>query len=578
MGTSEDQNSDRSVIGVIGDNVQYQFNQNIAGKFGSTTESAAKEIDKLTGHSIDETTARKVIPFAVGGLTAYVGMLLLEPMHKVTKLTFKAGKTLVTGFGYFEKIPLIGGLFTGLGKGVEALGHYAGYVVPAIAGVIGYKLFEYQGPAIAESAKTPLHHTGRTPKEVQNVKAKVVNPVSGDIMAQTDVPIAPASTAELSPDKKKLLEGAGINTPQDAKKLRESTLKVDSPEMKQLDSALENYLGNYNQNYENTREWINKARQYRDAGPRDQLMNALKKLGFSKEEAEKIVPLPPDLQQTIYKNGTDFPPELTSFIKKFEQTYGQGGTTVKTVSGEQVFTFVDKAGQTPRRKSWDEMSITQREEFLAKAIAFTQERFKFFEGRRALAVYSGGGGSMGGGMGASTAMEHYDYQNREPKSGDGLFIGISDWWNNVGPGESYGIKWSDEHKFIKEVYDVKSKIGWFGNIGIEVGSKFDKGVLDKWREQQLNSDGHKHVLDQAKGQIAEFGDKVKHMQGQLEEIKLGKLQASLVHQTEQEKSIVVIGGDDVPNIQTGALSKPAPTPESQPNGKKSDYIILGTEG
>ncbi len=122
-------------------------NKNITGSLSGLTDEASKKIASATG--LDENTTRSALPWAAGGLATLAGIFLLQPIHWATKKIFGLAKNIVTGFGLLEKIPIIGGLFSMLGKAIDTIGEYAGYIVPAIAGFIGYKAFQ------TETKKTP---------------------------------------------------------------------------------------------------------------------------------------------------------------------------------------------------------------------------------------------------------------------------------------------------------------------------------------------------------------------------------------------------------------------------------------
>ena len=112
------------------------------GALSETTNKIAATISKSETIKIDENQARGIIPFVAGALSAGIGLLLIKPAQKVSEFAFTGLSKVVTGFGLFEKIPLIGGAFTAVGNFVKGAGEYVGAAFPIAAALIGFKMFQ----------------------------------------------------------------------------------------------------------------------------------------------------------------------------------------------------------------------------------------------------------------------------------------------------------------------------------------------------------------------------------------------------------------------------------------------------
>ncbi len=138
---------------------------NITGKLSGATDAVAKGASGV----LDENTTKGIMPWLAGGLATIAGMLLLEPINWAVKGAFKLLRNVVTLGGLLEDIPVIGGLFKALGDAIDTVGEYAGYVVPAIAGFIGYKAFQTTptavpptvGQRVIDGAKAAYEGTGK---------------------------------------------------------------------------------------------------------------------------------------------------------------------------------------------------------------------------------------------------------------------------------------------------------------------------------------------------------------------------------------------------------------------------------
>lgn len=153
-------------------------------------EKANKSVSEWAHENLNmrESQAQNVVPVAGGLAAGLIGMALIKPLTAAGKALMKGAKALVTGFGYLEKIPVLGGLFTALGKGVEALGDYTGIVFSALAGAATFRALQLQpeeeknspssfgpgapaavlGGALAVAARPPVEHAGVTFTPLQN--------------------------------------------------------------------------------------------------------------------------------------------------------------------------------------------------------------------------------------------------------------------------------------------------------------------------------------------------------------------------------------------------------------------------
>ncbi len=462
-----------SAIENAGNTLINGYRQHVQYGLSGVTDSIAQSVDRASEGSISSSSVKGFMPYVAAGGIGLIGYLLTEPLR----------------------------------KGESWLSQIAGYVLPAITGFLGFQLFS-SPDRVSNAVKTEYHHTGRVGQAPQTTQAVVTNPQTQQVIDSQNVPVRPAPAPALSEQTSQTAEELKLKEKKQAE-IRQLRLDAITANNQQLDSALQEYMAHNNQMYENRRLFVEESDKFR-AGPRQKLMDALKRVGMSPAEAEAFVPNPPVLQAKIYENGTDFPPELVIFAKKFESTYGQSGVDIRTQNNVQVFTFVDQNGSAPRRKTWDEMSVTQREEFLAKAIAFTNERQKFFETLKRSSTGSAGPGAPG------YTSEYYDYKDRKGQT----------WILSTPPdGESFGIKWPAEHAMLKEVVGVSESRSRWGHF-IKTGGNLND-ALTKWREQQTKSDAHKEMLANADGKVNAYSQSVELMQARLKVLK--------------EKGILVVG-------------------------------------
>lgn len=68
-------------------------------------------------------------------------------LARIGRWAAMAARQLVTGFGYLERVPVIGGLFTLAGNVVDAIGSLSGAIVGTIASIFAFRTSEAEAPA-----------------------------------------------------------------------------------------------------------------------------------------------------------------------------------------------------------------------------------------------------------------------------------------------------------------------------------------------------------------------------------------------------------------------------------------------
>lgn len=492
----------------VSDWARFHYIDKVDGRFSDTTIQIANSIGKDNKDTVE--VVKTATPLAAAAAVAGTGYFLLDHITKATDFAAKGVKQVVTGLGYFEKIPMIGGVFTTAGNVVEGASQYVAMAVPAVGGLLTYTLMRPSSIPVtaAEDDKTSFHLTGRKGRAPVMDNAEVTNPKTGLVIFDTGktIPVAPAEKDPLTPATAEVAANLHLDGMLSSQMhaLRE---KAIAEKDKALDKALEEYIGRYNQIYEDKRNWVTAAETFR-SGPRKKLVDALVTLGMTDNEADRFVPTPPRLPPTIYSDGTDFPTGLVSFARDFQKIYGEGGPEIKTPDGTQVFTFIDHTGETPRRMPWEEMSVTQKEEFLKKAITFTETRHKFFENKKRTT-------SSDPDPYANVNTQSYDYGD----TGGQIYL-----FSTPPTGSTYpNLDWKTEHTSLLSLVGCSEYKDFRGNTDLIAGESLKKH-LENWRDQQKNSDEHKALLHAADGKIQHFGKQVAAMKTHLNLIKHTELQ------------------------------------------------------
>ncbi len=353
------------------------------GTFGNLTNTLADSIEAQSKGAVSSVTVAKATPWIAGGLGALTGYLLLDPAVKLSKMAFGGLKTLVTGFGAFEKIPLVGGLFKGIGEAMDTVGGYAGNAVPLLAGVLGYKAFQAQD----RLPLTPSSNIGRVGHVTTTQKLILTTP---DLRRATELelPEPPPPVTRSPAVVAKVQEIAELPSPPGITQAVAARAKIQATGNKDnLDSVMQEYLSQEMQIYEDNREFARFTARDRERdtvnhmgdlfkqGQKDMMQN----YGLSATEAAAFIPQSPLLRGTIYANGdhhiqAGFSPlddinylnkgPLADFGREFQRTYGEGLIPVNDGSDKQA------------TKSFDLMTTSQQFEFLSQALAFAKKRKK----------------------------------------------------------------------------------------------------------------------------------------------------------------------------------------------------------
>ncbi|NBO18479.1 MAG: hypothetical protein EBV03_04485 [Proteobacteria bacterium] len=114
---------------------------------------------------------RAAMPVVGAVATAGAGYFMWDPLQKAGKFLASGVKNLVTGFGYFEKIPLAGGLFTAVGKGVDAVSDGVGAAIAGAGTFLMYRALKVPPPPPV--APTGTDHSLDQPRGPGDIPAPV---------------------------------------------------------------------------------------------------------------------------------------------------------------------------------------------------------------------------------------------------------------------------------------------------------------------------------------------------------------------------------------------------------------------
>jgi len=502
----------------LGDWAKHNYETQIHTQLSDVTVDISKQLSEKTKDNlkINEESAQKFIPLAVGGGIAIIGYLLIGPIQTVTGYAFKGLKQIVTGFGYFEKIPGIGGMFKGLGDAVESAGEYVAYALPALAGLVGYKMMEVPPPRAPESKLGGADLTGRVGRKAISTDSPLpaalgsVSPPPASLLLKPAPPPPPPK-----PETVKIIKENNLDSATASERLTErgkikdqKEFRVWSPEylkkLDELDKAIHEYQSNENQIYEDSRDFARRAAGVNIA-ERNKVVSALINVGFSTPEAEAFVPDPRTIKLTthIYSaEGKDFPPALEEFIKRFETAYGEGGPKNQVVGGRGIFEFTPLAAEgdkTPRRMTWKEMcemddktsAITLKQEYMWKAIAFVEDRYKWYEKPFK-------SGDKEAGCKTSTHREFSSYEGYEYEDHTNDKWNTT-WWFNTAPDRLSGqagyidgkpvdnMTCAQEHKkIIIPLCDIKTvrEMGGFYTFDTKQTGPVYRQMMEAWEAQK----------------------------------------------------------------------------------------------
>lgn len=351
------------------------------GVLGNITNSLADQISSGTKGAVSSVTVAKATPFLMGGVGALAGTWLIEPATKIGKMAFSGLRSLVTGFGKFEKIPGIGFLFKGAGEALDTIGDYAGNALPVLGGVLGYKLFEAQ----SRTPFSPAVNLGRIGRDPTVEKVVVTTP---DTRPSTTVHIPqPAKEQDLTPEIKLAAEVAAGRSKPTIPQALASRLTLQEEKKYEQAQVLETYLQHELQVYEHNKKFAKSTAFDREHDTitglglsySESRHNLIMTYGLTDDEVKGFLPQSPVLRETLYAKGDHQPHAaftpltqvqwtqngpLADFARAFQNTYGQGLKTVDDGKGKQV------------ALPFDEMSTSQQLEFLDKALRFAKDRKK----------------------------------------------------------------------------------------------------------------------------------------------------------------------------------------------------------
>ena len=371
---------------------QEKFDRYVTGSASGLTEKVAQvaqgsKADKTLG--IDAQFVRNAAPIAVAGVAGLVGLYLLEPIQKGTDFIFGGIGKLV------GKIPLIGDV---LEEAISGIGTVVGYALPAVGALIGYKMFESDSVAKMDEAVIGDRHgtsrVGRDPKINQIVvnghTTNLVEPHASDDLSAKD---------KMTPEENAKISTNGFDKLSEYERTkRMGSFQAGEEEFKEL---LRKYSGQQNQIYEDRRLVVERVAEAENETPRKNLVRGLQKtLGMNALDAQTLVPDGrkdmKGLTTHIYPNQTegykDIPQPLrkfgTDFIYLYANELDSAVINDGTRKGEKIFSFKDQIdgkektiGIGSDKLLFDQLTITQKMEFLDKAMAYVAERNNFYNDR-----------------------------------------------------------------------------------------------------------------------------------------------------------------------------------------------------
>lgn len=136
------------------------INRTFKGQFQETTTTVATALEKSTEGKIKASDTKEYLPYVAAAGVAAGGMIFSGTLGKIGKGVANFAKNIVTGFGVFEKIPVIGGLFTTVGKGIDSISDSIGMVATAVATFLTFKVFQVKPVLPPEIKRQDVHPPG----------------------------------------------------------------------------------------------------------------------------------------------------------------------------------------------------------------------------------------------------------------------------------------------------------------------------------------------------------------------------------------------------------------------------------
>jgi len=482
----------------------------IRGRFGSLTEMAAEQVQNATNGSINQNTTKDALPYIAAGAAGITGLLLVEPISKLGKGLFRGIKTIVTGGGYFEKIPVLGYAFQGLGWALDRLGDVSGYLISGAASLLAFQLFQkpVQHYNSAPRSDTPNSGTGAPEMPAQRRDMNIWAPGSTIPTARESVPVAPAVTTPgehngtLSPAQ--LEEARNLSYTQ----LTERRTRALANGRTSLQEAYTQLMREQNLEFGARRRFIIESREFEGTPTSDSARNRMigaltRDVGLKEQEAQALVMRPPQLRATIYPGATatqdnaggngisangDLPTTLLDFAHNFESTYGPGF----------IFSVNDRhIARTPlgNARNFDALTPTEQVEYIEKALQFCRDRHAFFH-RTCLRTRSYAAGEMSGG-----SWQEWDYTDNSSLS---LWQSLR---GNSGPqgNTNYpagNVTWAAEHEFLQQANadSYATSNDMFGSYGGVVNGNGLQNLRGGFNAHQQTLNEYKQTLAQAQTQ------------------------------------------------------------------------------
>lgn len=531
----------------------------VRGAFGKATDMAAESIHEGTEGGIHREHVKTGMPIAAAIGTGLLGMVLIEPLTTGGKWLMSGARAVVTGGGYLEKIPVVGKVFSGLGWATDKIGEYSGWAFSGVASLLAYKAFMpsvqyYDAP---DNENTPNSGTGAVPQP--SIRHSMSVHRHDAILPETtqDVPVSPQPVppVEVAPHELPTpeLDEARTMTYAQLRERRSGYLAENIFERQEVYRRL---MQAQNQEFENRVQFIKDAREFEGTptsnSPRNQMVSALHdRIGLTEDESQALIVRAPDLRVTVYSGSDEtqdhnggngisadgnFPQSLVDFAHSFEDTYGKGYIWVahRDGSGWQTQTRVDGKEIDPETrlpKKWgiafDEMSVTQKVEYLEKAIDFTRKRYEYFEKNHKRS--SSGMVMAPSSQAAAYASAYYtpnirtwyDYYDRSQQTWRDV------WFSNkkppIGTNHYPGgvLSWKDEHEFLQGINgDVMETVRIrYGQVsGPSYGTGLDR-LNNGFDSHQAQLDAFKEDLKRAEtqhdGKIARYKEQAQWMEQSL---------------------------------------------------------------
>lgn len=522
------------------------------GRLGSVTDAAAKTLHGEKGEVIHENYVKQGMPW-VAGLAAGLGALTLaDPITR-------GAQTLTGGLSNMaRKVPLIG---APIGWLIDRIGDMSGVLLSGVAALVAFKAFMPTAKTYSDfhpdaTVDTPNSGTGAVAQPALRQDMAVQRPQDKTPDAKESVPIAPMPVAnpEIPPHMMSAPDQA-VAVQMSYPELRQKRARAIEDEHKDLQEAYRSLMQAENQRFENRAQFVKEARAF-EGEPRQKMVKSLDQhVGLSREEAEGLVVKAPKLRATVYPGASETqdhkggdgvtkdgntPEALVKFAREFETHYGKGFVWVahKDGSGWQSQTRMDgreldaKGLPVKRGIPFDEMSTTQKTEYIEKAIHFTKSRYEFFEHHCGY-EYDANGPALDGIAVPAARTKSYDYtdMSHSARPGTSVLAPIIGYFSKspVAQGEQFpaGWKsWESEHKFLQglngDTSSSGSKLLLYGLGGSYDGPEIGSGLKDLKSgfggyEQLLDS--YKATLKHAEtahnGEIKIYKDRVQTMEQSL---------------------------------------------------------------